>query len=87
MASLCVPCGELGRGDEGRDGEEGGEIALSEVLDLALPLLKTPGGTDRVRNIGSWSIVGILGKSEYVKYAVRCHFLGFVFGDVTTYAE
>lgn len=74
----------MGRGDEGRDGEEGGETALSEVLDLAFPLLKTPGGMDNVRNIGSWSMVGILGKSEYVKYAVRCHFLGFAFGEVTT---
>lgn len=67
IASLCAPCGDTGRGDDGRDGEEGGDMALSEVLDLALPLLKTPGGTDRVRSIGSWSTVGILGKSEYVK--------------------
>lgn len=67
IPSLCVPCGEMGRGDDERDGEDGGEAALSDVRDLALPLLKTPGGTDSVRNIGSWSIVGMFGKSEYVK--------------------
>ena len=29
----------------------------------------------------------MLGKSEYVKYAVRCHFLGFAVIDSMTQAE
>ncbi len=53
-------------GVSGRGGVEEGEdeLVASEFRDLAFPLLYIPGGTDRFRSIGSWSTVGILGRSE-----------------------
>lgn len=74
LAADCRLMGVMGRGGDDEDVEE---AVASEFLDLAFPLLYIPGGTVKFRNTGSWSTVGMLGRSEYVKYAVRCHFLGF----------
>lgn len=60
-------------GEDGRDpelpgdGVDGGEgipdVDASEFRERAFPLLYTPGGTVTVRRSGSWSTVGILGRS------------------------
>lgn len=70
-----------------RGGDDEPDEDASEFRDLAFPLLYTPGGTGIPRNNGSWSIVGIPGRSEYVKYAVKCHFRGFALTESTTQAE
>jgi hypothetical protein len=73
------------KGGEGV-GEDVGELE-SELRDRAFPLLYTPWGTERLRNVGSRSMVGMCGRSAYVKYAVRCHLRGLELGCKRTQAE
>lgn len=68
-----LPLGDDCMGEDGLDAElegdgvEGGEgrpgVEASEFRERALPLLYTPGGTEMVRKRGSWSTVGMLGRS------------------------
>ena len=82
---MLTAVGVIGLGEEVAEAVEGG--VASEFRERAFPLLYIPCGTVRVRNRGSWSTVGMLGRSEYVKYAVKCHFRGFAFTESTTHAE
>ena len=89
-SELLVVLGVIG-GDDDADGDEkccDVSTDKSEFLeDLALPLRYTPDGIASDRKAGSLSIVGRFCRSAYVKYAVRCHFLGFDVGDTVTHAE
>ena len=64
MLSVRVRVGELETGVIGRGGDEPADDVASEFRDLAFPLLYIPDGTVIVRNMGSWSGVGMLGRSE-----------------------